>query len=84
MAQRCEHCKHWVDMVFKGQSASGYGVWYGDCHHPNTVMHDRNHHSLYIACHRFEAGTHPRSLAAAMAAQADPDQPVINQEKDQP
>ena len=74
MSMRCEHCKHWVDTVFKGQSASGYGVWYGDCHHPESgSQRDDRHHSLYIACAKFEAGAHPRSLTAAMAAKPTPD-----------
>lgn len=67
MAQRCEHCKHWVDTVFKGQSASGYGVWYGDCCSPKTARDDHRH-SLYLACPAFEAGVHPNSLNAARAA----------------
>lgn len=85
MANRCEHCKHWVDTVFAGQSASGWGVWYGDCHHPQApAARNDHHHSLYLACARFERGTHPNSLAAALAAKANPDQPVVNPEKDQP
>lgn len=85
MTQRCEHCVHWVDTVFKGQSASGWGVWYGDCCHPqSSPVRDDRHHSLYIACERFEAGAHPNSLAAAMAAKASADQPVVNNEKATP
>ena len=65
MARRCEHCKHWVDTVFKGESASGWGVWYGNCHNPDPIGRDR--HSLMPACERFEAGMHPNSLNAMTA-----------------
>jgi hypothetical protein len=69
MASRCEHCRHWVDTVFKGSSASGWGVWWGDCHHPAaTGPRNDDHHSLYLACRKFEAGAHPNSLNAAAAA----------------
>lgn len=67
MANRCEHCKHWVDTVFMGQSASGWGVWYGDCHSekgPKPVI-GRDRHSLMLACDAFERGVHPNSLNAA-------------------
>lgn len=78
MAQRCEHCKHWVDTVFKGQSASGYGVWWGVCHSPNgpkrEIGYDR--HSLMLACNAFEAGVHPNSLNAAMSKSEAPDEPL--------
>jgi len=69
MARRCEHCKHWVDTVFKGQSASGWGMWYGNCHNPDVPMPPigRDRHSLMLACERFEAGTHPNSLNAMTA-----------------
>lgn len=68
MTKRCDNCKHWVESVFKGQSASGYGVWYGDCYHPKANrLRDDRHHSLYIACEKFEEGAHPNSLAAAVA-----------------
>lgn len=69
MARRCEHCKHWVDTVFKGQSASGWGVWYGNCHNPAVPMPPigRDRHSLMLACERFEAGVHPNSLNAMTA-----------------
>jgi hypothetical protein len=69
MAQRCEHCRYWVDTVFKGQSASGWGVWYGDCHNPIGPNREigRDRHSLMLACSAFEAGTHPNSLNAASA-----------------
>lgn len=85
MASRCEHCKHWVDTVYAGQSASGWGVWYGDCRHPqSSPIRDDRHHSLYLACGRFEPGAHPNSLSATMAARASTDRPVVNPEKDQP
>ena len=66
MAQRCEHCKHWIDTVFKGQSASGWGVWYGNCLNPAVEMPPigMDRHSLMLACRWFEAGTHPKSLNA--------------------
>ena len=69
MARRCEHCKHWVDTVFKGESASGWGVWYGNCHNPDVPMPPigRDRHSLMLACERFEAGMHPNSLNAMTA-----------------
>ena len=69
MARRCEHCKHWVDMVFKGQSASGWGVWYGNCHNTAVPMPPigMDRHSLMLACERFEAGSHPHSLSAMTA-----------------
>ncbi len=71
MAKRCEHCKHWVDDVFKGQSASGYGVWYGKCHNPKGPVPEigRDMHSLMLACVVFEPGAHPNSLQAAMNRQ---------------
>lgn len=84
MTKRCDNCKHWLETVFKGQSASGYGVWYGDCHHPQSgVVRDERHHNLYIACEKFEEGAHPNSLAAAVAIaeKAATDQPVVNNAK---
>ena len=69
MAQRCEHCKHWVDTVFKGQSASGWGVWYGVCQSDSENApkgRDIDRHSLMIACPAFESGTHPNSLNAVV------------------
>ena len=70
MASRCEHCKHFIETWFKGQSRSGYGCWAGDCHHPTRVPPPREErHSLMLACGHFEAGAHPRSLSAAIAAQ---------------
>lgn len=79
MANRCEHCKHWVDQVFKGQSASGWGVWWGVCTNPagpkREIGHDR--HSLMLACSVFEPGAHPQSLngMAAKKLAADPPAP---------
>lgn len=69
MARRCEHCKHWVDTVFKGQSASGWGVWYGNCHNPEVPMTPigKDRHSLMLACKNFESGEHPNSLNAMTA-----------------
>jgi hypothetical protein len=65
MAKRCEHCKYWIDTVFKGQSQSGYGVWFGDCSQPDRPMKPReNRHSLMLACEYFDTGIHPRSLNA--------------------
>jgi hypothetical protein len=65
MAKRCEHCKHWVDTAFKGQSESGYGVWFGNCSQSDRPMkHQESRHSLMLACEHFEHGTHPSSLNA--------------------
>lgn len=52
MAKRCEHCRFWRDTVFNGESASGWGVWWGDC--LAGVDRGRNHHSLFLACDKFE------------------------------
>lgn len=72
MAQRCEHCKHWVDTVFKGQSASGWGVWYGNCWSDDRRPPTREErHSLMLACEHFEAGVHPNSLNAAGKKESD-------------
>lgn len=70
MAQRCEHCRFWVDTVFKGSSASGWGVWWGTCHNelvPSPPI-GQDRHSLMLACGKFEAGVHPKSLNGASAA----------------
>lgn len=66
MAKRCDNCKHWVETVFLGQSASGYGCWEGVCQHPEVPRPgpgQRDRHSLMLACLKFEEGAHPRSLA---------------------
>lgn len=69
MSKRCEHCKHWVDTVFKGQSASGWGVWYGVCQSDSDAApkgRSIDRHSLMLACAAFESGVHPNSLNAAI------------------
>lgn len=52
MAARCEHCRFWRDTVFKGTSATGWGVWWGDC--TAGEYRGRNQHSLMLACDKFE------------------------------
>lgn len=52
MAKRCEHCACWRDSVFKGESASGWGVWWGDC--LLRVREGDHLHSLMLACDRFK------------------------------
>lgn len=52
MAKRCEHCKHWIDTVFKGETPSGWGVWFGHCAIGMNNQH--NSHSLNFACEKFE------------------------------
>lgn len=55
MARRCDHCKHFAPTVFQGTSASGYGVWWGDC--LAGVERGRGLHNLYLACEeKFERG----------------------------
>lgn len=52
MARRCEHCVFWCDTVFKGETESGWGVWWGEC--AAGVDRGRGHHSLMFACEEFE------------------------------
>lgn len=71
MSQRCEHCKHWIDTAFMGQSRSGWGVWYGVCQSDAALApkaRDIDRHSLMLACGAFEPGVHPNSVNAAIAA----------------
>lgn len=58
MAKRCEHCRFWRDTVVKGETASGQGVWWGDCANPEASGYrDGARHSLMTACEAFEAKT---------------------------
>lgn len=73
MAKRCDNCKNWVETMFLGSSASGYGCWEGVCQHPEVPRPgpgQRDRHNLMLACPKFEEGAHPRSLAAAAARAA--------------
>ena len=71
MAKRCDNCKHWVETMFLGSSASGYGCWEGVCQHPEVPrpgVGQRDRHNLMLACPKFEEGAHPRSLSGVQAA----------------
>lgn len=71
MAKRCDNCRHWVETVFLGSSASGYGCWEGVCQHhdvPRPGPGQRDRHNLMLACPKFEEGAHPRSLSGVQAA----------------
>ena len=66
MAKRCDNCKHWVETVFLGESASGYGCWEGICQNPEVPrpgVGQRDRHNLMLACPKFEEGAHPKSLS---------------------
>lgn len=53
--KRCEHCRYWHDSVFKGESASGWGVWFGDCGNQKSQRYaKRNLHSLLPRCEQFQ------------------------------
>lgn len=71
MAKRCEHCVYWRDTVFKGESASGWGVWWGDC--AAGVDRGPNAHSLMLACDGFRAKP---TETAESPMQCDHRQPV--------
>lgn len=64
MAKRCEHCRFWRDTVFKGESESGWGVWWGDCSNPKSPgAYDEHRHSLMLACDEFERRPEEKSEA---------------------
>lgn len=59
MARRCEHCKHWHDTVFLGESQSGWGCWEGWCQFRKSGYRIR-HHSLMLACEHFDRAEEPK------------------------
>ena len=50
MAKRCEHCRFWEDTVFKQETPSGWGIWYGTC-----LRDGHDGESLFFACQYFES-----------------------------
>lgn len=54
MAKRCEHCRFWNDTVFKGETPSGWGIWWGYCALGVGSLSGGDRHSLMFACERFQ------------------------------